>query len=236
MTEHTIIEPFTLLWYQATISCIGIIVLILISARCVKKSVRNYIRTFLGVLFLLSAILIHPYLIHLDRWALQTSLPLHWCTLIGLSMGFAMLFPNQSIYEFIVYWGVPGGFHSILTPEFIHGTENLLVVEYYLLHGGMILTALYLTIIDNMRVYNGSWKKLFLWSQLSLPLIGMVNWLTGSNYMYLSEKPLANNPFIIGNWPWYIVILEIVCLLHFFLIYLLFRRRVKESDPTFKSC
>ena len=28
--------------------------------------------------------------------------------------------------------------------------------------------------------------------------------------MYLAEKPMVDNPFLIGEWPWYIVGLELV--------------------------
>ena len=32
--------------------------------------------------------------------------------------------------------------------------------------------------------------------------------------MYLAEKPMVNNPFLIGEWPWYIIGLELVLILH----------------------
>jgi len=34
--------------------------------------------------------------------------------------------------------------------------------------------------------------------------IGLVNWLTDANYMYLCTPPEVDNPLVIGGWPWYI--------------------------------
>ena len=32
--------------------------------------------------------------------------------------------------------------------------------------------------------------------------------------MYLAEKPLVNNPMVVGEWPWYILGFEILGLVH----------------------
>ena len=68
----------------------------------------------------------------------------------------------------------------------------------------------------------------FFWSQLLVPIIGFVNWTLDANYMYLCEKPIVNNPFILGEWPWYILILEAVGLLHFLIVYLPFGLKYKK--------
>lgn len=54
------------------------------------------------------------------------------------------------------------------------------------------------------------------------------NKLIGANYMYLMEKPAVPNPFFAGEWPWYLLVLEVALLLHFYVIYLLFRRPKTE--------
>ena len=44
----------------------------------------------------------------------------------------------------------------------------------------------------------------------------------GGNYMYVNKKPIADNPFLLGDWPYYIFVLELVALAHFYIIYLSF--------------
>ena len=120
-----------------------------------------------------------------------------------------------------------------MTPEFTSGKSGLLFYEYYLSHGGIILSAIYLTWILGMRPRKGSWWKVFLWSQLLLPVIGLINWIVNANYMYLCTKPIVNNPFLIGEWPWYLLNIELMALLHFFIVYLPFvylNRQAKANE------
>jgi uncharacterized membrane protein YwaF len=54
--------------------------------------------------------------------------------------------------------------------------------------------------------------------------IGTANYLIGSNYMYLAERPLVNNPMIIGDWPWYILGFEFIGIVHILIFYFGYRR------------
>jgi uncharacterized membrane protein YwaF len=46
--------------------------------------------------------------------------------------------------------------------------------------------------------------------------------------MYLSAKPEVENPFLIGEWPYYILVLEAVALLHFWVFYLPYAKKNKQ--------
>ena len=37
--------------------------------------------------------------------------------------------------------------------------------------------------------------------------------------MYLFEKPQADNPLLIGDWPYYIIFIELIALINFWLLY-----------------
>ena len=64
--------------------------------------------------------------------------------------------------------------------------------------------------------------EVFLWSQLILPFIVLANILLDANYLFMAEKPIISNPFLIGEWPWYLIILEFASLLNFAIVYLPF--------------
>lgn len=226
MIEHVVVEVFSDLWWKGLLITLPLMGLFLGLAWRFNERERKILSTGLGAFFLAGAVLIHPYLIYLGKWTWQTSVPLHMCTLSAIISGWMMIRPNQWGYEMLMYWGIPGGIHSLLTPEFIHGTEGLLIPEYYFLHGNIVFVPLYLSFIQGMQLRRGSWWKAFLYTQWSIPVVGGINWLLGSNYMYLAEKPLADNPFILGDWPWYILILEAAVLLHFVLVYFLFGQRI----------
>ena len=81
------------------------------------------------------------------------------------------------------------------------------------------MVAFYLSVIEKMKPRDRSWIKVFIYSQLLIPIIGITNNILDANYMYLSEAPIAKNPFIITTkWPWYIIGIDIAALLHFYLI------------------
>ena len=56
-------------------------------------------------------------------------------------------------------------------------------------------------------------------SQLLIPSIGLVNWMLDANYMYLCKKPIVENPLLIGDWPIYIIFIELFALINFWLLY-----------------
>jgi hypothetical integral membrane protein (TIGR02206 family) len=194
---------------------------------------RDFIRKIFGLILVFTAISIHPYLIHVGTWNIHTSLPLQLCSLSGILSGIVLLFPSQLGFEFIMYWGLPAAIHSLLTPEMTQGSGNVIMLEYYLSHSGIILSALYLALCYDMRLRKGSWLCVFYYTQWLLPLVGAIDYLLDANYMYLTKRPMADNPFIIGEWPWYIIILDVVLLLHFLLVYFIFRSRTSYK-PAFQ--
>jgi hypothetical integral membrane protein (TIGR02206 family) len=228
MNSHYTIEIMSPTWSIALLLSLAFITLPIVYARYFNKS-KDDVRKLLALILLSSAVLIQPYLIYTGRWSVQSSLPLHLCTFCSFLSGMALLWRNQLVYELIIYWGITGGIHSILTPELIHGEGNLLVVEYYLAHSGMILSPLYLTLIMGMRPRLRSWITALAICQIFLLCVGLADWLIDANYMYLRTKPIVDNPFVIGDWPYYILGFEFAGILHFYLIYLFFKIRINNK-------
>ena len=183
-----------------------------------NKFKKEVLAKIIGILLISNSIGRHFLWIYLDVWNIQSSLPLHLCGLSAILSGIVMFYRHQLLYELLFYWGISGAFHSFLTPEFTMGKEGFLFYEYYVSHGGIILSAFYLTIVLDMRPRIGSWWKIFIKSQLLVPIIGLTNWLIDANYMYLCIKPIVDNPLLIGVWPWYLIGIEFAALSHFYII------------------
>ena len=233
MIPHETIEIFSLLWWQSNIITIGIIFSLLILGNWFNTEHRERLAKFIGIILIVRTIGIHFYWDYLEIWTIESSLPLHLCGLSAILSGIILFWRKQWAYECLYFWGIPGAFHSLLTPEFTVGTSGFLFYEYYLSHGGIILSAIYLTWVLGMKPRQGSWLKIFISSQILLPFIVFINWIFNANYMYLCTKPIVNNPFLIGEWPWYILGIELAALLHFFIVYLPFAylyRQVKVNE------
>lgn len=165
-------------------------------------------------------------------WTVQTYLPLHLCSLSTFLAIIFLVYRNQWVYEFLIFWSA-GAIHAFITPEITSGASTFHIIEFSISHGGIIITALYASIRLGFKPRTYSWLKVFGYTQLVLPIIGVINYLLDSNYMYIAQKPNANNPMIIGEWPWYIIGLEVVVLIHFLVFYWIHNRiaSVKYNPP-----
>ncbi len=229
MIPHETLEIFSMVWWQSNIVTLSIILFLLILGKWFSPENRTQLGKFIGVILFSRAVGIHFYWDYLGILTIESSLPLHLCGLSAILSGIVLFWRKQWAYECLFFWGIPGAVHSLLTPEFIFGTSGFLFYEYYLSHGGIILSAIYLTWVLGMKPRQGSWLKIFLYSQILLPFIAFINWIFNANYMFLCTKPIANNPFLIGEWPWYLLSIELAGLLHFFIIYLPFGLKYRTT-------
>ena len=80
-----------------------------------------------------------------------------------------------------------------------------------------------------------AWWHSFLKLQFLVIVVGLSNYLFESNYMYLINPPIANNPLIppdssfFGEWPYYILIFELVVLVHAIIINIPFWIKSKNN-------
>lgn len=219
--HHFTISIFSSLWWKGFVAALLFIIIPLLIGKKLNQENRERLGQFFGILFLSIAILFHIYLFYIGKWHIRSSLPLHLCGMSGILAGLVMFWRNQWLFELLLYWGIPGGIHSLLTPVLSNGNDNFLFFEFYLVHAGIILSPLFLIYFLEMQPRKNSWLKIFLLSQFFLLSVGIINWLIGSNYMYVAEKPSVENPLLMGEWPWYILGFEIAGLVHFYLLYLI---------------
>ena len=217
------VQPLSELWWGGLISSTSAILFLLL---LFNKSLKSYQLLFmksLSIMLFFSWIYGHYNAMFISNsWSLEYNLPLHLCR-ISIIIGMIALWkPKQWMYEWLLFLSIPSGIHSILTPEFTQGISTYLIFDFYLVHASLIFIPLFLTFNRGMLPRRNAWKRMFLYVQIPLSIIFPLNFYLGSNYMYLAHKPIADNPFLIGEWPWYIACLELVLILHIAIIYLPF--------------
>lgn len=215
---------FSALWWRGLLFSLATITAIVLAGRYSHRQNKERIAFFSGLLLIAIALFLPLYQLLRNEWTVQSSLPLNLCSLSGFLSGLVLLWRNQLAFEFLLYWGISGATYSLLTPELTMGSKGWYLYDYYLSHAGILFSCFYLVLVLRMRPREGSWLKVFLLTQLVVLTVGITNWLIGANYMYLMQKPAVENPFVIGEWPWYILGMEAAGLLHFFVAYLLFKR------------
>jgi len=237
MIEHTVIEPFSnewLIYNTLTITClIGIIY----AAKNLSNNYKHFFTMSLAAVFIFEFIFMDWYHIFIDQsWSIQDSLPLHLCGLMWLISIYLFLTKKQWAFEMVLFIGIPGGLHSLLTPELSHGSDLLHTIDFFVGHGGLILAPLYAIFVLNMWPRKHAWWQTFLKLQVLVLIVGILNHIAESNYMYLMHPPIADNPLIpsedsfFGQGKRCIIIFEISVILHAFMINLPFLLKAKNTN------
>ncbi len=215
-------DSFTPLWWTTIlIVCMSITVL-LILPKYTNWARHKFYRKTISILLLSNLVLENCYGVYSGSWTIQNNLPLHLCGMSSIISVMLLFNYNRALAQVFYYWGLTGGIYSLLTPEFDLGTEGFFFYAYFISHGGLILTCFYAIVHDGFKPEKGSWLKSFVYIQIAAAVAGIFNFTTGSNYMYLSHPPIVNNPLIMGEWPWYILVFEVLAFCHFLFFYLIF--------------
>ncbi len=151
----------------------------------------------------------------------KTDLPFDICNVVALSLPFLMWWPNPRIHEVLYFWILAGTMQAVLTPHLFEGFPHFTFVKYWLVHGGLVVFAVYATVVYGIRP---TWKSLwrsFLLLQGYVVALFCINLLLGSNYAYLMRKPpVASALDYLGDYPWYLLSSEVVALVMFALVLL----------------
>ena len=219
MIPHETLEIFGKYWWQGNLSSIAFITISIFIGKRLNTQNAIMFGKILGAFSLIRWFFVQLYSVYNGTWVIESSLPLQMCSFSSLICGIVMFYPHKRFYEFVYYMGIPSAFHAFITPEFTMGTEGYFFFDYYINHSLIALIPLYLTFVLKFRPSKLSWLTTLGFAQFLLIISGTANWLLDANYMYLSKKPIVNNPIVIGEWPWYIIGLQLAGLLHFIILY-----------------
>ena len=144
-------------------------------------------------------------------------IPIHLCSFAEFCVAYALVSKNQRAFELAFFWSFAGSIQALLTPNLsgysLFDTEFII---FFISHGLIILNVIWLLYVDKMKIRSISLLETFIATNLLLIPIGLIDWLGNANYMYLRYKPPVNNPFLIGEWPWYILGFEAVAIIFLF--------------------
>ena len=185
---------------------------------------KRSVRWKLALLLLVNEIAWHYWNYAVGTWNIQTMLPLHLCSLM-VWFGVVMLITKSyRIYEFMYLLGIGAAIQALATPSIgIYGFPHFFFFQYFLSHGLVITSAIYMTVIERFRP---TWKSLLrvaIWTNIYAVIIYFINQYLGSNYLMLNGKP--NTPSLLDllpDWPIYILYMELIGILTIFILYLPF--------------
>lgn len=222
--------PFVL-FSTSHLIAIGLIVLLnlwfLTLRRDPDSQLNKKVRYIMAAVLIINEMLWHTWNLVTGQWTLQTMLPLHICSVFVFLCAFMLVTKNYRIYEFAYFLGIAGASQAILTPDLgIYDFPHFRYYQVFVSHGLIVSSAVYMTVVQRYRPTLKSLGRVLVWSNVYLLFVGIVNALIGSNYMFVAHKPeTASLMDMLGPWPWYILALEAIGFVLFFLLYLPFAIR-----------
>lgn len=196
---------------------------------------KKRFRFGLAALLVINELAFHLWNYSIGQWTIQTMLPLHLCSVLVWVSAYMLLTRSYSIYEFAYFLGIGGAIQALLTPDAgIYGFPHFRFFQTIISHGAIVTAAIYMTLVEGYRPYWSSLVRVAIWGNIYMAAVGIVNWLVGSNYLFIARKPdTASLIDMLGPWPWYILSLEVVAILMclaLYLPYVLRDRRIKAAQ------
>ncbi|WP_246009538.1 TIGR02206 family membrane protein [Brevibacillus fluminis] len=187
----------------------------------------------LVVLLLMTEIAYQLWHLGVGTWTVTEVLPLQLCSVSLLLSCVMLVSRSYRLFEVTYFWGIGGAGQAMLTPELFYPFPHFRFFHFFLAHGAIILACLHMVWVEGYRPTFRSIGKALLWLNALLLVALLVNQGTGGNYLFAAHKP--ENPSLIdylGPYPWYLLSLEGVAFLLFYVLFLPFRGKQKAMAPS----
>ncbi len=183
------------------------------------------IRHILGAFLLLNEVVWYIYQIRNGYLHFPGQLPLQLCDLAVWLAALAVLSRSAWPFDLVWYWGLCGAGMALLTPDLWTPFPSYLAIAFFLSHGGVVATILFLAWSGLARPRPGSVRRAFIAINAVAAAIGAFDAIFGTNYFYLRQRPSSASLLdLFGPWPFYILLAEPLVLLLFWILWLPFRR------------
>ena len=161
------------------------------------------------------------------RW--QDGLPLYLCDFSTMSIILYFITRHRDFFIFAFFFGIAGGGMSILTPDTVYGFPYIGYIQSQIGHTMILLGVTYAMVINNERPFLKDVPKVFMYATILLAFTYFMNYLLGTNYWFLAEKPIGNNiTAFMRPEPFHIIDLYVVALLVCYSMYLPFYLKDKK--------
>jgi hypothetical integral membrane protein (TIGR02206 family) len=230
MSQYFVYEysgnPFILfgIWHILTLLFIVIINVSILWLRKSSEKTRIAVRWTMAIILWIDELSWHIWNLYWGHWTIQTMLPLHICSILIWLAGFMLIYKNYRIYEFAYFIGIGGAIQALLTPDAgIYGFPHYRVFQTMISHGLLIISAIYMTTIEGFRPTWKSFWRIIIGINIYAAIIFPINRILCTNYLFINGKPATASLLdALPAWPYYIIYMEIIGLIIFFLLYLPF--------------
>jgi len=186
-----------------------------------KNGKRRLFRFSLAALLVVSDALQHLWLISENAWSIRRDLPLHLSDIVVILAVVMLLSKSYRLFQFMYFAGLGSSIQAILTPNLgKFSFPHFQYFEFFVSHGGVVLACLFMVVAFNYRPTILSMWVTILIVNLYAACVFFLNKLLAANYLYIMKKPrTASLLDYLGPWPWYLLSMELVMIVSFYILY-----------------
>jgi hypothetical integral membrane protein (TIGR02206 family) len=196
----------------------------------------RWLRLGLATVFLLDTLLYYGNMAAHGQLTFPNHVPLELCDASLFLMIIVLFTLNRAVFDLAYYWALAGASMALLTPNLLEPFPSFGSVQFFIAHGLIVASALYLVWSRQMQPRPGSVARAMVALNIYAAVVGIFDYFFKTDYMYLRAKPQSASLLnVLGPWPWYILATEGVALGLFLLMYLPNRRpalSLQESEPS----
>ena len=204
-----------------TLITIVVIATLLIVRYRVNRYNLNFIDIFLGFLPIIIELIFQIQSILNKEWMLIKTLPLEISYLTIFAIPIYLFMPSRILQSWIYYIGIWSAAAAFLNTIMMGAEPWHVLLRYYGHHG----TLLYFGISIYISGYRPTLKDYYDTAKIMLLIIfiiGLINMIIGSNYMFTRFKPPGMNlTLLMADWPYYFIIIVSIGLVFCYLLYLI---------------
>ncbi|KIL47937.1 YwaF family protein [Jeotgalibacillus campisalis] len=207
----------------------------LFSKNLSQKNHRMIVLSLTAIL-LLSELTYQVWSLSVGIWDARYFIPIQLCS-FSTFFGMYLLYRRSTyIFYFFFYVAFFPPVFALLTPDLTYGFPHYFYWKFFLQHIAIPITAVYLLYRDHTVLPIRSIFIAFAaLNAVAIP-IGIVNSVLGANYFFLAGPPVSDTALSMFGEGWlYILQLEVVALVFFFLTYLIGKALLKKKKTSIEK-
>ena len=186
----------------------------------------KWLRIGIGAALLADSILWYAWQAWMGQPLFPANLPLELCDVTLVLVAIVLLTLYPLLFDVAYYTALGGTTMALLTPDLLEQFPSVAAVQFFVAHGLVVASVLYLAWAGLARPQPGSVWRAMAAINIYAAAVGAFDWKFRTNYMYLAAKPQnASLLDLLGPWPWYLAATEGVALVLFTVLWLPWRLR-----------
>jgi hypothetical integral membrane protein (TIGR02206 family) len=207
-----------------------------------NSMLRKYIPILLLVLMLIFEysliwnIIMAPF----QAWTITVAhLPLHLCSTSAILVMLFLIFKKDIFFHLLVIQGIVGAFVTFLFPDTASFPYQYDYWRFFLSHSILYLTPVFFIVIEQKKITLETLKIAFISVHVLAVVAVIFNLTNDTHYMYIlpdntqnlfSFLPLLGAFPFLGNWPWVIVVGELLAIPVYLIVYFAISRLQTKID------